>query len=89
VNRSKNDVSTENFCKEFDNQYAWPILESHLNVVFARKSRFVGTKAICASLKLLCSAIKVQRTRNLMQDKIPYILNEICIPMMLLSEQEF
>ena len=24
-----------------------------------------------------------------MQEKIPYLLNEICIPMMLLTEQEF
>jgi hypothetical protein len=86
VNRSKDDASSERFCKEFDCQYAWSILEAHLNIVMGRKSKFVGTKTICASLKLLCSTLKVQRTRNMMQDKIPFILNEICIPMMLLSE---
>jgi hypothetical protein len=89
VNTSKSDQATANFCAEFDKNYAWPILESHLNIALSKRSKFVGTKTLCASLKLLSSTIKVQRTRNMMADKIPVILNEVCLPLMLISEQEY
>lgn len=62
------------FCEEFKEKYAWPILESHLKIVINKKSQFVGTKTLCSSLKLLCTAIKYEKTRSMFKDKNPFIL---------------
>ena len=79
------DQKMATFCDEFSQAYAWPILESHLNIVMGKKTKFVGTKTFCSSLKVLCTAIKYAPTRNLFKDKTPFILQEILLPSLMIS----
>src|SRR5690349_9557823 len=78
-----------NFCEEFDNNYAAPIIQSHLNIALAKKTNFVGTKTLSAALKLLTIALKTQRTRRMIQDKISTLLYDVCLPLMLITESEY
>ena len=77
------------FYNEFSTNYSWPILESHLAIVIGKKEKFVGTKTFCASLKLLCTAIKYKETREMFKDKNPFILHEILLPSMMISQFEY
>ena len=77
------------FREEFQQHYAWPILESHLQIVMNKKVKFVGTKTLCSSLKLLCTAIKQEKARAQFKDKNAFILQEVLLPAMMISESEF
>lgn len=77
------------FCEEFDNNYALPILQSHLNIVLAKKTNFVGTKTLSSALKLVTISLKTQRTRLMIQDKIGTLLYDVCLPLMLITQHEY
>lgn len=77
------------FCKEFDNNYAVPIIQSHLSIVMQKKTNYVGTKTLSSALKLITISLKTQRTRTLLQDKIPQLLYDVCLPLMLLTQAEY
>ena len=63
VKASKIDQRLTAFYNEFNANYAAPILESHVNIILGKKTKFVGTKTLCYSIKLLCTAIKDEGTR--------------------------
>jgi hypothetical protein len=53
VKSSAGQNQSDVFFQEFDSTYASPILQSHLQIVLARASKFVGTKTLCSALKLV------------------------------------
>ena len=65
------------------------MLHSHLNIIFAKRTQFVGTKTLCAALKTVQIGLKFQPTRKLIQEHINVIMYEISLPMMLISQSEF
>ena len=65
-----------------------PILISHLKIILATKSKFVGTKALCQALRTVQTAVKFRGTRAQIQDHINSILYEISLPLMMLSESD-
>ena len=65
------------------------ILQSHLTIIFAKRTQFVGTKTLCAALKTVQIGMKFQKTRQWMHEHINLIMYEISLPMMLLSESDF
>jgi hypothetical protein len=77
------------FCQEFDQNYALPIIQSHLSIVLAKKTNFVGTKTLSSGLKLVTIALKTQRTRQMIQEKIGTLLYDVCLPLMLITESEY
>lgn len=77
------------FLNEFDNNYAMPIIQSHLNIALAKKTNFVGTRTLSSALKLLTISLKTQRTRQMLQDKISILLYDVCLPLMLITQSEY
>lgn len=57
-----------------------------MKLLLAKKTNFVGTKALCSAIKLIINALKVTKTRNLIKEQIPTLLYEIALPMMLITE---
>ena len=89
VHANSGNKQMESFYTEFDQNYAGPLLESHLKLVLSKRTTFVGTKTLCSSLKFVQIALKHKKTRQLISSHIQTILYEITLPMMLLTQQEF
>lgn len=41
------------FFKEFEANYSPVLLKAHLDILLAKKTKFVGTKALCSAIKLI------------------------------------
>lgn len=83
------NVKEENFMAEFEQNYSIPLLESHLQIIQARKTKFVGNKTLCGSLKYLQVAMKGKQTRKYVTAHISSILEEISLPILMVTESEF
>lgn len=70
-------------------QHNQQILTSLLKVILSKRASFVGTKTFCSALKVVQTAIKMRKTRAMIQEHINSILYEISLPQMLLNEKEF
>lgn len=77
------------FCKYFEQAHVGQVLQSHLNIILAKRQQFVGTKTLCMSLKSVQIGIKFQITRRMIQEHINVIMYEISLPLMLLSQSEY
>lgn len=64
------------------------LLESHLQLLFKRKTEFVGTKTVSFAIKFINYAMKVERTMNNLKPFINNILYEIAIPIMLVTHKD-
>jgi hypothetical protein len=64
-------------------------LNANLSIIFAKKTKFVGTKTLCAALKFLVIALKNRVTRPLIREHIHSILYDITLPVLLITEKEF
>ena len=77
------------FCSYFEQNHVAALLQSHLKIILAKRTSFVGTKTLCAALKAVQIALKFQATRKLIREHINAILYEISLPLMLLSQNEY
>jgi hypothetical protein len=77
------------FSKYFEQAHVGQVLQSHLNIILAKRQQFVGTKTLCMSLKSVQIGIKFQMTRRMIQEHINVIMYEISLPLMLLSQSEY
>ena len=64
------------------------LLESHLQLVFKKKTNFVGSKTLNFNLKFVTCACKIERTMNKLKPFIDNILYETAIPIMLISQRD-
>lgn len=46
------------FCKYFEEAHVGQVLQSHLNIILAKRQQFVGTKTLCMALKSVQIGIK-------------------------------
>ena len=76
------------FQEYFNSNYAETLCESHLQIIFKRKTHFVGSKALNFVIKLVSSAIKIPLTMEKMKPFIDNILYETAIPLMIISNRD-
>ena len=84
----QNDDEMRPWCEFFQANFSETLCESHLQLMFRRKTHFVGSKTVNFVIKLVSSATKVPLT---MQKMIPFmenILFETAIPLMLISARD-
>jgi hypothetical protein len=58
VSASQGDKVADNYCKEFEFNYAAPLIDSHLKILIDKKTNFVGTKTLCSALKFIQTSLK-------------------------------
>ena len=71
------------FSKNFQETFSELLLESHLMLMFSRKTAFVGSKCLNFVIKYVSSATKLERTMSKLKPFIDNILYETVIPIML------
>ena len=72
----------------FQANYSEMLCESHLQLMFRRKTHFVGSKTLNFVIKLISSATKIPLTMNKMLPFMDSILYETVIPLMLVSSRD-
>ena len=72
----------------FQKTYSETLCESHLQLMFRRKTHFVGSKTINFVIKLVTSATKIPLTMTKMLPFIDNILYETATPIMLMSSRD-
>ena len=72
----------------FQNTYSETLCESHLQIMFKRKTHFVGSKTLNFVIKLVTSATKIPLTMTKMLPFIENILYETATPLMLMSSRD-
>ena len=64
------------------------LLESHLQLIFRKKTNFVGSKTLNFVIKFVTCSCKIERTMNKLKPFIDNILYETAIPIMLISHRD-
>ena len=80
--------SLTHFTKQFLETYAVPLLESHLQLVFKRKTLFVGSMALNNAIKYVSAATKQTVTMNMLLPYVENLLFETIIPIMLITHRD-
>lgn len=82
------DKKFEAFSQRFYNDFSGPLLESHLQIVFRRKTHFVGSKTLNFAIKYLSSSTKLEKTMALLKPFAENLLYETIIPIMLVTHKD-
>ena len=72
----------------FQTSFAEMLCESHLQLMFKRKTHFVGSKTLNFVIKLVSSATKIKLTMDKMLPFMNNILYETAVPLMLISNRD-
>jgi len=72
----------------FQANFSETLCESHLQLMFKRKTHFVGSKTVSFVIKLVSSATKVPLTMAKMIPFMDNILFETAIPLMIISSRD-
>jgi len=64
------------------------MLESHLQLMFKRKTGFVGSKTLNFNIKYVTSATKLNRTMDKLKPFIENIIYETIMPIMLITHKD-
>ena len=84
----KNDKEALAFNETFLAQYGELLLESHLQLVFKKKTNFVGSRTLNFNLKLIQQSIKIPQLKDKLIPFVDTILYEIVIPLLLMSNKD-
>ena len=68
--------------------YVLPLLESHLQIVFRRKTHFVDSKALNFAIKYVSQSTKLNETMKVLQPYVENLLYETIIPIMLVTHKD-
>ena len=82
------DDKFTDFSKRMREVFAVPLLESHLQQVFKRKTHFVGSKSLNFSIKYLTQSAKLSVTMKVLYPLIERILYESVIPVMQINQKD-
>lgn len=83
-----NEDEDKPWVEHFLANYSETLCESHLQIMFRRKTHFVGSKTLNFVIKLVSSATKITLTMNKMMPFMDSILYETVIPLMLVSSRD-
>ena len=64
------------------------LLESHLQLMFKKKTNFVGSKTLNFNIKFVTASCKIERTMIKLKPFMDNILYETVIPIMLVSHRD-
>ena len=64
------------------------LLESHLKLVFKKKTNFVGSRTLNFNLKLIKQSIKIAGLKEKLIPFVDTILYEIVIPLLIMSNKD-
>ena len=76
------------FAKRFMARSFVPLLESHLQLLFQKKTDFVGTKALMYSLKYITMATHNPDTFEKLKPYIETLLYDCIVPLMFVTEAD-
>ena len=81
-------LKQKHFIDEFNNEHLRRLTQSHLNIILLKQSQFVGTKALCISLKFLAQAFNYQVPREMIKPQIDTILHQISLPLFVCTQKD-
>jgi uncharacterized membrane protein len=61
------------------------MMDANLNLLFKRKSAFVGTKAVTSAIKFISLCTRVENFMTLLEPFVENILYEMAIPIMIIT----
>jgi hypothetical protein len=76
------------FSNFFFNTCGIPLLESHLQLVFKRKTHFVGSKTLNFAIKFVSACTKLPKTMEKLTPFVENLLYETIIPIMLITHKD-
>jgi len=76
------------FIEYFQKTFSETLLESHLTLMFARKTKFVGSKCLNFNIKFISAAVKIPLTMAKLKPFIENILYETAIPIMMATHRD-
>ena len=85
---ASNSEEDKAWCQLFIDNYSEMLCESHLQLVFKKKTHFVGSKTLNFSLKLVSCATKVSKTMTKMLPFVETILYDSVILLMLATKKD-
>lgn len=72
----------------FSSNFNLTLLESHLQLMFSRKTNFVGSKCLNFNIKVVSAAVKIEQTMTKLKPYIDNILYDMAVPIMLVSHRD-
>ena len=81
-------VAIQTFSSNFALNFSIPLLESHLQLMFEKKDKFVGSKALSFCIKFTSSATKQENTMDKLKPFVENILYDTIIPIMFITEKD-
>lgn len=76
------------FSNNFSLKYNIPLLESHLQTLFAKKTGFVGSKALNFAIKFISNSTKLQNTMEKLKPYVETILYDTIVPILYVTERD-
>ena len=84
----KNEELIKRFSNNFSLTYSTPLFESHLQLLFQRKTNFVGSKCLNFNLKFIAKCTQISNTMEKLKPYVENILYDTIIPIMFVSEKD-
>jgi hypothetical protein len=81
-------VLIKSFANNFSVKYAMPLLESHLQIVLARKNTFQGSKALSFAIKFLSNCTKREATMEKLKPFVENLLFDTIVPILYITERD-
>lgn len=72
----------------FQKTFSETLLESHLTLMFARKTKFVGSKCLNFNIKFVSACVKIPQTMDKLRPFIENIMYETAIPIMMATHRD-
>lgn len=82
------DEDFTEFSKRIKETFAVPLLESHLQMVFKRKTHFVGSKTLNFCIKYVTQSSKLPTTMSVLKPFVEKLLFDLIIPVMLVTHKD-
>jgi hypothetical protein len=80
---------TENvFKNSFTLELAPALLDSHMQLIFRKKSHFVGSQALIYSIKFLMTSLRIPVMMNIIQPYADNLLFETIVPIILVTAND-
>lgn len=81
-------VLIKSFSNNFHLKYSIPLMESHLQQLMARKSSFVGSKALSFCIKFITNCTKQDHTMEKLKPFMENIMFDTIIPIMYVTQRD-
>ena len=80
------DEDIQPFATKFQQRYAIPLLESHLQLLFLRKQNFIGSKCMQYVIRFIEQSSQQHHTMTMLKPYIDRIIFDTIIPLMFITK---